>query len=302
MMGRSRAGIRLAVLTVAGLGMMASGAMAEAPTLKLIDAGKGAKTELRFKPTKGKKETMAMTMKMHMGIDLGAAGKQDMAMPTIEMKADVVAQDVKPNGDYTYATTFSGVDVGKDGNAMIAGALKQAMSGIVGLELVATSDPMGRVQDTKMNAKAANPQLKQMLDSMTKTMDQMQILLPKEAVGLGAAWEVHQLIEENGLKIKQVTKMKVTKIAGTVITTSFELSQTAVSKEMKLPNMPPGSKAVLNKFIGGGSGVTVLDLTRLTPVSASAKMKVDMDADMEMGGQKQSMKMLTTIDMKIAGS
>src|SRR5262245_31250014 len=72
-------------------------APAGAPVVKLVDAGKGAKKQLRFTAKKGLARTMVMTMKMAMG-----QGGAPMTLPVMKMTMDMKVTDVSAEGDIKY--------------------------------------------------------------------------------------------------------------------------------------------------------------------------------------------------------
>src|SRR5687768_7004511 len=73
-----------------------------APTIKLLDAGTGAKQALRLTAKKRMKQTLVMTMAMGMTMSVGGSPVTQ-KIPVIKMMMDVVVTDVAKNGDIRYA-------------------------------------------------------------------------------------------------------------------------------------------------------------------------------------------------------
>jgi len=147
-------------------------------------------------------------------------------------------------------------------------AMQNSLSSAKGMKGSAIVDTRGFNRDAKMELPdTLDPQMKQMMSGTMQGMDQMSSPLPAEPVGKGAKWELHQLIEQNGMKIKQVTTFELVELDGDTGKLTAKVKQTADRQTVKLPTMPPGSSAELLKLSSAGAGQIQFNLAKLVPTS-----------------------------------
>src|SRR5580765_2036178 len=91
------------------------------PTIRVLDTGTGAKSELVYSLTKGQSRKMAMVMDMAMTI--GIMGKsQTVTIPTMTLVFDITTVDKNNKGEYQVDATVSSTQV--DGKDAIATQLR----------------------------------------------------------------------------------------------------------------------------------------------------------------------------------
>src|SRR4029077_18505413 len=110
--------------------------------------------------------------------------------PTMEMTMEIDVKDAKgENFNYTFALTEAKL---LDDEKLSEGARKAMLDVLtrsVGIGGEATFNDRGRVIAAKMNVPStAPPDVKQMIDSMQRGMQNFCAPLPEEPVGLGAQW------------------------------------------------------------------------------------------------------------------
>lgn len=268
-----------------------------APVVKLIDAGSNPKSKLRMTPAKGSKQTSIMTMKMDQEMVMRGQKMPATPTPAMQFTMEVAVTDVATNGDIAFEFSYPKVSLVEDDK--VQAAVKEAMKGMLksmeglsGSALV-TNRGFTKEADMKLPPKA-NAQIKAMIDGMKESLSRVSAPLPEEPIGVGGKWSVTQLVEANGMKLKQTSTHTLNKFDGTKYDLSVEVTQTADPQEVKTPGLPVGSTMTLKSLESTGKGTMMLDVTRVFPVS---EIKSDSKISMKMntGGQDLSME----IDMKM---
>ena len=124
--------------------------------------------------------------------------------------------------------------------------------------------------------------------------------LPEEAVGPGARWEVTRSIKEQGINANQTATYQLVSADGDHLTLKETIEQHAPSQKFQNPALP-GMVLDLTKMAGNGSEDVTLDLGRVLPLEGTGTMHVDVTMAMDVGGQKQSMTVKDTINLRLEG-
>ncbi|MEM9493127.1 MAG: DUF6263 family protein, partial [Myxococcota bacterium] len=130
-----------------------------------------------------------------------------------------------------------------------------------------------------------DPQIKQMMGSAEQNMKQMSSPLPAEAVGVGAKWELHQQMKQNGIELKQVTTFELIELNGDKGKLKASVRQKADPQSVSMPN---GVNADLVSLNSSGEGIVNFDLSKLVPNSSIA---IKNNTTMKVMGQE------VTVDM-----
>ena len=271
------------------------------PQWKLSNPGAEPRTVLRVQPQAGDKQTVVMSIKMGMGIELpGQPEPQEVKLPAMKMTLNTEVQSVLENGDIVYSIAYGDVEVAEDaGTPEMAQALKGALGDLSGLTGMGTNTSRGFNKGFQMNVPAdANPQTKQMFEQMGDSLKTIANPLPEEAVGLGAKWESKLLIKSQGMQINQTTHSELVGLTEGQATFKISLTQTAANQKISNPAMP-GLKLDLTKMDGSGTGESTIDLKQILPTKATMNSKTDLAMAMYMGNQKQTMKMAMTMELTL---
>ena len=288
----------LAVVVALSVGRVAEAQnklLADAPTVKLVEAGKDPKKPLRFTAKKGMKKSLTTTMTMSMTMQGGANPMPPQTIPPIQMVVDLKVTDVSADGDirYEFVLKQPTVVAGKNDNKMVVDAMKETVKGMTGLtgHAVVTNRGFTREADVKMLANA-NPQTVQLVESLKQSMTSIAAPVPEEAVGVGAKWDTITTLSQNGMTFVQTATNHLTALKGTKATLAITIKQDA--KPQKITTQ--GVTFDLEKYSGAGSGETQFDLAGLVPSSAKMGMKSEMA--MSASGQKIGMKIDIQMTMK----
>ena len=265
-------------------------------SVKLLKAGGNPKEELRLKLTKGDEQTVAMTMNMTQEMAVGAKKMPSPSMPTTTITMRSKVKDVgKESATIDYEIIEAKAMKDKKIDARVAKAIDESLAGIVGLKGEIKIDQRGFVKQHKVNIPdSASPEVKAVMKSMRDSMKNMTSPFPKEAVGVGAQWEVSQNnIKSGEIRISQTSLHTLKSRKGAVIVTDSTLKQSAKKQEMKSSSMPKGTKMTLESIKGTGSGKSTLSLEHSMPTESQTQIKVDSEFSVEgaKGAEKMQGKM-----------
>ncbi len=271
------------------------------PSVKLLAAGSEPRKVLRLHPAVGDKQTIVMTMKM--AIEMGMAGRQMPAMdiPPIAMTMDTEVKNISAEGEIAYQLTITDatVDAGTNVTDVMANAMKTGLDGIRGMTGSGKMTTQGIVKAMEMKLPAgAAPQLSQTMGQMKDSFASSTIVLPEDAIGVGAKWEFRTRLKSQGMNIDQTAAYEVLAVDGDQLTLRSTITQSAANQKIESPAMP-GMKVDLNKMTGTATGSTTQDLGKIMPTTGSLDNKADISMGMNIGQKKQSMDMKMTMKLTL---
>lgn len=271
------------------------------PMVTLASAGAEPRTRLRYKPAAGYKETMTMSMTMGLNMVMEGMAVPQMDMPVMKMTADIGVTSIAPGGDVTYDVAFTAMTAeaqpGMD-PAMAAMAQGTADS-IKALKGSVTMSDRGINKSSTMNVdQIADPMLKQMLSSMSSSLESMSMPFPDEAVGVGGKWEVRQAIKSAGAQMFQKIQVEVVSVDAQGVTLKMNVEQTIPQQSMSNPALP-GATMNIEKGGGVSAGTTAMRFNALVPTSETTGTTA-MAMAVDMGGQTQRISVETKLKVSIA--
>jgi hypothetical protein len=261
------------------------------PQIKLLNAGAEPRSVLRLHPQPGDKQSLSLTVKLDMTMDMQGTKVPAMKMPPMVMGLDVVVSQVSSAGDITYEMTFTDASVGEspDASPQVAAAMRTALAGLKGMTARGVTTGRGVSKDVEFNLPAsADPQLRQTMDQMKTAM--AQVALPEEAVGVGASWQVKRKLKSQGMTIEQTDEYTISALNGDEVTLQTALTQHAANQKVQNPAVP-NLKMDLSKLDSKGNGSATLNLGKILPATASMDAHSEMAMSLDMNGKKQSMAM-----------
>lgn len=263
----------------------------------LLTPGKSPRKPLRYSlPSASFKQKIGMTMTMAMDMQMGAGGQSvKMRLPPIRMEMELSVAEKLSDQEVRCKFAVTGADVLAGGDPMfdaMRGTLKSELQKAVGVGggLIVNHRGVNRKMELALPPDMGQ-QMRQTMESSWQAMDQLSSPLPEEPIGLGARWQVDQLIEQNGLKLKQKTIFELVKLKGSKGVLKTTITQTADPQITSLPNIPAGFTAELLSHSGSGTGEVDLDLTGLAPRAATVSIKTDTAIKVTGQGQNQNMQM-----------
>lgn len=266
----------------------------------LLSAGAEPRMPLRYTVANALKDQFAMNMNMTMQADMGGMALPQMNMPAMKVGADLAVTDVAANGDITYSIAFTGLNVDTSNVDPQLAAMFQGMDAdYKAIKGTGTVTSRGVSVSSKLDtASVTNPQLKQMLDSLSNTLQNLSQPLPEEPVGVGAKWEVRSAVNAGGVQSFQKTSYEIVSITGKAVTLKTTTENTAPPQSVSNPAMQ-GVEMRLQKMNGSGTGNVTLHLDSLVPTSTT-DVQNNMQMSLSMNGDQQTM--TTTVSVKITVS
>lgn len=275
----------------------------------LLSPGAEPRTRLRYTVANTYKGHMAINMALSMSMEMPGMAMPAMQMPLMKQSADVNVTNVTASGDISYNIAFTSFGVeSAPGGDPAAAAMSQNLAAVVkdldadmkNLRGSGTISDRGITRSTNFDlSKVTNPQLKQMMDSVSNTVQSLSMPLPEEAVGVGARWEVRQSPAVGGVQMFQKTVLELVALDGKTATLKTTVEQTAPPQAMNNPAMPPGAEARIQKLTGTGSGTTTMHLDALVPTS-EATVQTTTVLNISMAGDTQTMSTSTTVKISVS--
>lgn len=270
------------------------------PTVTLASPGAEPRVRLRYKPTAGLKE--AMMMSMAMGLSMVMEGmSMPMDLPTMKLTADVGVTEVAANGDITYTVAFTGMTAESAPGAAdaMAGAVQGAAEGIKSLKGTVTMSDRGINKSTTLNVdQITDPTAKQLLSSMSSSLESMSMPMPDEPVGVGAKWEVRQAIKNAGAQVFQRVTCELTSVDAQGATIKTSVEQTIPPQSVTNPALQ-GATVNVEKGAGTSAGTLSLRFNSLVPTSETSGSTA-MAMVVDMAGQSQKMSVETKLKVSVA--
>jgi hypothetical protein len=268
--------------------------------IKLLEPGAEPRKVLRLHPKPGDKQTLDLTLKMAMESKVGEMETPATKLPGIKMTLEATVKSVADNGDITYEMVMGDLGISEEPGVapMVAEAMKSAFTGVKGMSGSGTTSSRGFSKGFEFKAPSdSNPQARQVVDQMKDSFTELAALLPEEAVGTGAKWEVKMPLKTQGMTIDQTATYEVVSLEGENFKTKSTIVQQAANQKIQNPAMP-GIKVDLTKMTGTGNSERTFDLGKLLPTAGTGRVHTDTAMAMNMGGQKQAMTMKMDIDVR----
>lgn len=274
-----------------------------APALvTLASPGAEPRTRLRYRIAADHKSAMLMTMAVGVSVNVAGMSMPAMEMPVMKMTANLTVTGVAPNGDVTYEVAFTGMSAealpGMD-PSMVA-MMQAAAAGITQLRATAIVNDRGINRDMKVDLdKITDPSLRMSLGSLSSSIESMSTPLPEEAVGVGARWEVRQVVRANDAHTFQRIECELVSIEGAVVNLRAKIEQNTPPQVINNPMLPAGASMEIEKMTGSGSGTLAIRLDGLVPTSEISSTS-SASMIMNMGGQTQNVNTDTRMKINVA--
>jgi hypothetical protein len=273
------------------------------PEVKLLSPGAEPRKELRLSPKAGDKQTMVMVMKTAMEMSVGGTANPPVKLPAMRMTMEMSVKSVTPDGDIHYEFILNDAEVMDEPGVLpqVASAMKTALSSAKGMSGAGVMSNRGFNKGTTINVPpGADAQLRQLLEGMKDSFNQIAAPLPAEPVGNGAKWEVKMLLQQQGMQLEQTATYDLVSMKGAQVTAKSTVAQSAANQKITNPSMP-SLKMDLVKLQANGTGDVTFDLGRLVPPAATGDIHSEASMAMDMGGQKQTMSMKMDVNVQVTG-
>jgi hypothetical protein len=271
------------------------------PKVALVDAGREPRRELRVRPQRGDAQQVRMVMHTAMEMKLGELANPPTKLPPIAMTLAMTVEDVTADGDIRYRMAFPEVDVLDAAGVLpkVREAMATTLRSVEGLSGSGVSTSRGFNKGVNLDIPAGTaPQIKQILDGMKDTMNQVAALLPAEAVGVGAQWDVELTVQNKGITVEQKTRYELVSLQGERMTIKSVVAQSAPKQKFQNPAVPSVTMDLLSHK-GRATGKSTLDLTQIFPSDSTSSAHVDMSMAFDAEGKRQTMSVKMAFQVEI---
>jgi hypothetical protein len=269
--------------------------------MKLLDSGAEPRRELRFRVQPGDRQSVSLTTQATMGMGSGTAPAQMTKMPAMTMTLTSATKSVSAAGDINYEMHIEDVKVaaGPGTTPELVEAMNASILGVKGLVADCTVANRGFNKQTAIRIPAGvDAEMRASMEAIKEELEDTEFVLPHEAIGVGARWEIKQKVKSSGMAIDQTTTLELVAIEGDLLTVKSSTVQQAARQRVPNP-MVPQAQAELVKLAGSGGGNLTIDLTRLLPVRATIADHSEATLSMEVAGQKQTLTMKTDSESRL---
>jgi hypothetical protein len=254
-------------------------------------------------PSKERVQKLTLTTYVDMEMEVGALKPPKGTTPPLILGLELRVKDVSAEGEVTYTYEFQRTETGEAPGVqpVLAAALRETMKKLTGTvgEVVISDRRIPRKADVKLPPDL-DLQARQLLDSLRQSMALMASPFPKDAVGLGARWEVKSSIEQTGVTMDQTTRYTVAELTDSTEAIRVEIEQSAPPQTVKHPGLPQGGKVELQSLSSRGQGELKTSGGLVAPQSGAVEIDVRMEVNMAVGAQPQTAKTHTKLKLEIA--
>ncbi|MBV8760997.1 MAG: hypothetical protein JO257_27125 [Deltaproteobacteria bacterium] len=243
---------------------------AQQPTVKLVNAGKGKKAQLKLTPKAGDKVPVEIALdftgKTGMPPELG--GPQEQIAPQVIASGTLENQDVGADGTTKFQVAIAKVDA-KDitGSKPSATEFKSALGSLAGATIAGSVNPNGSTTDLTIHIDKPDAHTKDALEVVHLALLPMWPVLPTEPIGAGAKWTATSNYKfADQLDVTQTTDYELVSHKGNewVIKGTTKLS----GKDQDM-GAPGGQSAKVSGIAGSGSIDATISDGKLAPANKS---------------------------------
>jgi hypothetical protein len=261
------------------------------PVVKMLEQGKEPRQALRWNVKPGFEQKVSADVSFGVDAVVVILGFR---LPEYVVSYDLTmrAKKVEDDGTVRVAFTVDKASTASQGTPKEQrDSLNMALRGATKTTGSYTLGPRGRMTDIEINVPTGAKRMShEMVDNLRWALVQMTPAFPREPLGQGAKWTVHQGIGQGGIHINQLTTMEIVKVEGSRVELSMNVQQSAAPQPFK----NPGTGATLNLSIvdgraslnGVASGSLTWDLAELAPRAVSIGAEVIKGVRYSVSGKK----------------
>lgn len=271
--------------------------------VELLNPGVEPRQQLRLKPSLGVKQTTTMAVKMEMEVSTVGRSTNVNKVPTMVLTIDTKATKIDANGDIHYDFSYANADVAADTPNLPTAALdsmRSAVKQLVGLKGSFIMDSRGASKGGSFTlSQEVDNNIKQMVQNMSKSLQQLASPLPAEAIGKGAKWRISFPSNVSGMNVNQTATYELIGLQDGVATLKTSLEQQANPQNLTLPQLPAGSTMAIKYFASQGQGEVIMRLDQLMPVRSVVSMNSNSEMIIKVAGNPEELTMKTKLLMEM---
>jgi hypothetical protein len=283
-------------------GVSAPAANSKTPQVELLNPGVEPRQQLRFKPAIDVKETGVMTLKVDMEISAVDGSSPMTQSPVGVMTLETKATKIDPNGDIHYDFAYTNADItGDTGNTppFVRDAMRSTLKSLVGVKGSFIMDNRGFHKGGNfILPEGADNNLKQLVERMSKSLEQMVSPLPAEAVGKGAKWRVSSYPDLMGMNVNYIATYELASWQDGVASLNVSIELQANPQNITSPELPPGITFTLKSLASQGRGAATMRLDRLIPFRSTASLSLNSEMTAKNAGSPEELTLTTKMVME----
>ncbi|EKQ69782.1 hypothetical protein OsccyDRAFT_2427 [Leptolyngbyaceae cyanobacterium JSC-12] len=244
--------------------------------VKLLSPGTGNRQTLRFKPVVGTKQLSLMSFDQALLIKLAGESLPSVALPLVTTSIEVVVTKVDANGDIHYQFRYPEVDVkAKPGvQPAIVEAMRSQLKSLQEIRGSFVMSDRGNIKAAQFDLpETLDPTIRQVLEQMSQSVNQLSFPFPEEPVAIGAKWQASNSPTLNGITLIQTSTYELVDLKNGVATLKFQVEQQASQQRITPPPPFPNLQMQLKSLTSQGEGQSILDLSKPFVQSATLSMK-----------------------------
>jgi hypothetical protein len=260
------------------------------PVVTLLEAGAAPHQPLRLRPEIGVPQAIDMTVSIRSSQTTGGEPMVSQKAPTMRYSMKALVKEIRDNGDFVYEFEYTGVDVvAEEGvDPSMAQMMKHALQMIVGLRGIGVMSDRGFTRSVEFEGRdEMGPVLRQSIESVEQSMQQLVSPFPAEPVGVGASWKVTGAVDQQGITIRQTAILHLAATDGERIEIKVELLHEADPQPLQAPGLPPGASLNIKSYVARGGTEATMRMNRLFPVVSTVAMTSDATLVVDYGVMQQ---------------
>jgi hypothetical protein len=274
------------------------------PQIELLNPGAEPRQELRLKPAINVTETVVMTLKMDLKMSLGARPLPAVKVPASVFTMEAKVTKIEANGDIHSEFAYTNAElVGDTANfpAPVLDSMRSSIKSTIGIKGSFITDNRGFYKGGGIIVpEGTETKAKQMLQQMSKSLEQLSTPLPAEAVGKGAKWRVISGSDFTGLNLNNIATYELTDLQDGTVALNVSIEQQANSQNVTSPQLPAGTTLTLKSLASSGRGSVAWRLDRLMPFRSTASVSSNSEMSVKnAGSSEESITMKMDMEMTL---
>jgi hypothetical protein len=232
-----------------------------------------------------------MTLKMDMKMSFGPR-----SLPAVKVPASVFTMETKvtkidANGDIHSEFAYTNAElVGDTANfpAPVLDSMRSSIKSTIGIKGSFITDNRGSYKGGGIIVpEGTETKAKQMLQQMSKSLEQLSTPLPAEAVGKGAKWRVISGSDFTGINLNNIATYELTDLQDGTVALNVSIEQQANPQNVTSPQLPAGTTLTLKSLASSGRGSVAWRLDRLMPFRSTASVSSNSEMSVKNAGTSE---------------
>lgn len=273
------------------------------PQIELLNPGAEPRQELRLKPAINVTETTTMTVKMDMEMSLDGRSFPGVKVPPSLLTWEAKVTKIDANGDIHSEFSYTNAELAGDTSNFppaVLDSMRSSLKSTIGIKGSFITDNRGFNKGGSIIVpESSDTKVKQMIQQMSKSIEQLSTPLPAEAVGKGAKWRVISGSDFTGMNVNNIATYELTDFQDGTVALNVTIEQQANPQTVTSPQLPAGTTLTLKSLASRGRGALAWRLDRLTPFRSTASLSSNSEMSVKNAGSSQESTIATKTEMEM---